>query len=652
MSRRISRVRIQNWMAYRGTFNLELPGGPIGVLARYEGNPRRSNWAGKTAFLEVFKFALTGVHRKRTLDALITRGETKATVAIELSDRTVVKRTLERGRAQVIEVITPSGQIFTGDAAVETLSDIVPDVKDAEATYWFAQGDTEALVGQRSGERRALIWRWLELDVWDRALAKARERGRANEIELEAIRRAEVPAEVNVTLTEGLAGMHRAKIAELEARLEEIDAELDEVKAARAGEWQIAELEKLRTDAKSLRSQISGLTIHPDADLEALKRTVAEADRALGVALAEARAAETARSPGSWSGTCPVTRKACGIADEVRSDVDALEKRSREARAALEKAERERALQSAGLDSMVQARARRAGLVERFNATTEKIRALVPEVEKVKAELAAIDVDVPALEADRARTRAAIAEARTMLGRCEADIDRAARDAERARAREAAREAAERKARIASLVARALGPNGIPSKIASVAIADLESRANALLEGTGLSFEFGWGRDTKELASICYTCGRAFPKTAKAKVCEGCGAQRGQKRSDDLEILVDDGSGEIEDATMKSGGARVLVATAIRLASGAMLREQMIARGWGDPVTFALVDEPFGALDTENREELARKFSAMLGAVGLEQALIVSHDAPLLDALPAKVVVTRRGDASTLHLEA
>jgi len=117
--------------------------------------------------------------------------------------------------------------------------------------------------------------------------------------------------------------------------------------------------------------------------------------------------------------------------------------------------------------------------------------------------------------------------------------------------------------------------------------------------------------------------------------------------SDELEILVDDGSGVIEDVKMKSGGARVLVASALRLTASLMLREIR-----GTPVGWATIDEPFGPLDAENREHLARVFSAMLGTVGLEQAFVVSHDVALLDAMPNRILIERTGGVSTVRLEA
>lgn len=71
----------------------------------------------------------------------------------------------------------------------------------------------------------------------------------------------------------------------------------------------------------------------------------------------------------------------------------------------------------------------------------------------------------------------------------------------------------------------------------------------------------------------------------------------------------------------------------------------------GSPVRFAVVDEPFGALDAENRETLARSFAGMLGSVGLEQAFVVSHDAALLAAMPARILITRDGSASRVELQ-
>jgi hypothetical protein len=204
--------------------------------------------------------------------------------------------------------------------------------------------------------------------------------------------------------------------------------------------------------------------------------------------------------------------------------------------------------------------------------------------------------------------------------------------------------AAERALRIAFLEVKAFA--AVPARIAKESVAVLEQQANMLLQDSGLSLEFAWERATKMLAPICVACGHLYAGQ-RDKQCSSCGAERGPKMSDELEILIEDGSGEIEDVKMKSGGAKILVASSLRLAASSMLREQR-----GAAVGWACIDEPFGPLDAENREALARTFSGMLGSVGLEQAFVVSHDQVLLDALPSRIIVERSGGVSTLRLEA
>ena len=57
-----------------------------------------------------------------------------------------------------------------------------------------------------------------------------------------------------------------------------------------------------------------------------------------------------------------------------------------------------------------------------------------------------------------------------------------------------------------------------------------------------------------------------------------------------------DGTTVPEDVKAKSGGAKVLVGSSIRLGAGMMLRDRRGAR-----CAWAQIDEPFGALDEENR---------------------------------------------------
>jgi DNA repair exonuclease SbcCD ATPase subunit len=156
---------------------------------------------------------------------------------------------------------------------------------------------------------------------------------------------------------------------------------------------------------------------------------------------------------------------------------------------------------------------------------------------------------------------------------------------------------------------------------------------------------FSWARELADKATACDECGYVYA-TKRGDECPTCKAPRGKKLAQELELLCDDGSGLEEDARFNSGGTRAIVGAAVRLAASAMLRRMR-----GSSAAWAIVDEPFGSLDAENREQLARTFAGMLNSVGLEQAFVVSHDPVLLEALPHRIVIDRDGSSSTPRFE-
>lgn len=648
---RITKLVLTNWMAFRGRQELDLPALPIAIVGRYADNGRRSNWAGKTALLEAIGYALHGEHRKRLEDGIIHYGMSEASVSVTLDTGDVITRTRPRGgptKVMVTKFDNTGAVALEGAAAEERVGRLLGmSAEDLAATVVFAQGDTEALVGMRSGERRKIVGRWLELERWERAGDAARKR----------LKDATSRLDVLQSLSPPTAAMTREQIAAEREELEGIEADSAELelagddaatklRALNAGDVS-DELARVVENGKRARARLTELGQHgPLGELEQLR---AEETR-LAVELAEAD--KRSKELGDiiehgFDGVCPVMGEACPADKLVGATVEQHAHLVEEARAnrtrlfGLHRSARD-AVAAAGRRMQDRAEAKAA-----YDAATTRYKELRAKADERAVRLA--EVDVKALQDAVAAGREAGArrtEARgrlTFLAHVERDIERREKEDERRRAELGT---LAREVKILAAVTKALGSTGISQRIAASQLVALEERANAMLAGSGLSFVFGWERETKDPAPLCLECGHVF-KGKSMKPCPSCEAPRGLKRSDELEILVDDGSGEVEDVRAKSGGARVLVASAIRLAGGAMLRELK-----GSRVAWSIVDEPFGPLDAENREALARTFAGMLGSVGLEQAFVVSHDAALLEALPARIVVRRENDASIATVEA
>jgi len=647
---RISRLTLWGWMPFADEYVLELPAGPIAVVARYVGNPRRSNWAGKTSLIEAITWCLFGQHRKRLEDGVINNARQECGVELELSDLMVVRRVRKRGSATVLTV-NLGDEVRRGAAAQEVILDrLCMAHEDYTATVDFTQDDIESLVGMRSGDRRKVISAWLRMERWAQAGRSATDalRNASNGLLAARVMRSSLTG--LLTQEEEQTGrtlLERAStdLVDRRARLGAIDAELSKLESPDALARSIDELTRLRKESVVLRFQLKE---RPAAEQAVSKARVMLDEHRAVLRSAEVRVGDLqAIKEAGFDGVCPITCSACKVATEVTAFVqrsatllpDAVNAQL-EAHGALNKA----LIPTAPIEARLRELGRVGGQYATMVSRGKELAALVAgqthtAVAELRAKRSRLEQErVDVLAAFQAAVRVetewtgkldALATVRAQAAKCDADI--------------AAFEAA---VRVAGLVVRALGPAGVPTRIARAHVARLEHIANGLLADSALSLEFAWERPTKDLEPICMECGHLYAGQ-RDKKCPGCAAARGPKMSDELELLVDDGSGEIEDVRAKSGGARILVASALRLAASAMLRDVR-----STPVAWATVDEPFGPLDTENREGLARIFTGMLGAVGLEQAFVVSHDVVLLDRLPHRLVIEREGSSSTLHLEA
>lgn len=652
---RIGRIKLTNFLAFKGEHELVLPPGPIGVFARYLDNPRRSNWAGKTALLQAVKYAIDGTHRKRTDDEVIHHGETTMVVELELvggAADVVIRRTKTRGKPTMFEYELRGGVEARGDDARRAIDQLLQMTgPDLESTLFFEQGDIESVCAAEASARRAVITRWLRLERWTGYGKVAREQQRDAESRLSAAHQvmAQIVARRLPALEQHDAPAIEQDLAEIETQLSFLREEIPKLEKV-AAQWRaVREGANEQEMLRSMGERFRAIQVPPDVPAEDVAASAARmkaAHGALEVKRGEAHRTGLLASIG-FDGSCPVTRSACPAREHVDGQRASFAEAAREAREGFRLASVELEGATAQAEAVRLGQQTRAAALARRD---EMRTMLVRQRERVDA-WRARHADVEAV--DETHITGQLEDLRKSMEICQRqkadlqlELERIARH-ERDTVQQ--RDEIEKWAKLArkrQLVSKALGPTGIVARIASVQLRTLEQRANDLLTGTGLGFVFGWERETQEVAPVCYECGHTY-KGKRDKTCPACGAERGMKRRDELEILVHDGSGiDGEDVSTKSGGAKVLVASAIRLAGGMLLREQR-----GSPMRFALVDEPFGALDVENKTLLARTFAGFLGSVGLEQALVVSHDEALLEALPVKIVVIRDGSSSRLVLE-
>jgi exonuclease SbcC len=647
---RIRTIEIVNWMPFGGSHVLDLPAGAIAIRARYEDAPRRSNWAGKSALLEAVDWCLTGTHRKRVDDDLIHEGRdrVRARVVLEEGDYLVeVDREKLRGKP-VRFVVRADGEEYERQAASDAVVRLLGlDAADYRATAYFVQDDVLGLVARPSGQRRQVVAEWLGLDAWGRVAARARARLGEVAARVEGMR-AELAVRVrdrDARDADELAGEVGRSAGALFATREVIgewEEELEVAADAELTRQDLARIERIRPEVVELREQIKVAT-PPASDLEESRRARAEALETLSRACRDLEEADRLRL-GEFDGRCPVTCEACPVADGVRANGAAAERRH-DAALEVRRGAEATMVTIRRSNEELEGRARAAArLRERHNALLEEGKRLRRAVDERGSADPADDDRVAELRRTLAEAREAAADQAADLREAQIEERRVAGASEWIEERGRELDVLEREARAAALAAKAAGPTGIPAAISEAAVARLEDRANALLSGTGLSIEFAWERETKKLSPECEECGYSY-RGQRDKSCPACGAERGAKRSDELEILVHDGSRMIEDVRVKSGGAKVLVASAIRLAAGHMLRARR-----GSRCSWVSVDEPFGPLDAENREGLAATFGGMLAGVGLEQAFVVSHDAALLEALPHGIEIVRSGGSSRVEV--
>lgn len=647
---RISRIRLMNWLRYSGSVEVALDASIYAVTGRFAHDDRRSNWSGKTSLLEAIRFALYGVHRAPREDDWITHGESEGCVEVEFGNGLMIRRSRQRGRATQF-IMVHEDATASGDDAQKAVAEWTGLTReDFEATCWIGQKALARFILARPGERFDTVSGWVGLGPLQRCEERARLRlseFTTSIASAEAIVAASERVLIDARTTLGLAASVplddvllalNARVDQAHSRVEDAErigakarAGLDAAHARKRHDELLREQAEVNDSLRGAKEKFDAL---PPADAGEHGLMLAEARAAMQTAGGEVKS-KASLARGEFDGHCPVA----GIACPARGDINRMAAENRvlhkQALEAYDTTCRAEAVLRHAHDTAVRIERDRAGLLGQRDTLRKRALALREATRQAPPDgpgLAEAEADVRAsveVFEDAAREHAT---ALAVFERAQnAMLDRARMQDTVDKAKD--------ECVVLRAALRVFGRQGAQQRIAEAALGEIEQGANALLRDAGidLSVTMRWSREAASgLAVTCDACGAPFPASQRVKRCERCGAERPPKTVEKLDVDLSDRSGAAED----------LAGAALQLAASAWLRRERDVR-W----SVALIDEPFGALDEANRRAFAAHLVKMLrGRFGFEQSFIVAHSPDVLDAMPARIVVTADEYGSTLEV--
>lgn len=646
---RLASLRIKNFGCYRGDHILELGPKVYAIVARMQDDVERSNWLGKSTLLESVIYALEGTHRHRYDEDLVSRGEAAVESELTFDEGTRILRSKLKGKRTSLYFFPrggdPTKPLIQDEAqlAIAKFVGLSPD--DFRATCYFEQKKMARFITTEPSKRMDMVSAWFRLDPLERCetavhrmAASLEDTNKKLDGHLAALdqRKEDLARSLGWTEKDGLREAIDRAIANLDAELETrkgiigaLEDRLQKNAELLAARSRVTDYQNVVAEGKRAREEFDKVKLPVlQKAWEASSAHLAKENADLeGIAREVRQKRQLAR--GQFDGVCPVAEIECPAKAAINTE------RARNAELAAE-AEKRHA-EKAGLvhaASVMESKTRQGfqdaqRMKDRLDLLREQAKKLAEQARA--AQEAGEPVDPIALRQDLEKERGDMLDAKGKVERLRAwgkELD----DAVVTR-----KTLYEKKAEIAGQLgtfreaAVIFGKRGAQRRVAEGALQQIQDDANEMLResGANLSIEARWSREGKGLASACEACGNPFPASAKVKHCERCGAARGPKLENKLDIVLSDWSGAAED----------LAGAGIQLAASRWLREER-----GTSWSTALLDEPFGALDAAHRKGFASHLTAMLsGRYGFEQAFVVAHHASVLDALPGRIEIVSDG---------
>lgn len=633
--RYVRELTLLNWGPFKGEHTIKLEPTVYAVTAQHHANQDRSNWIGKTWFLDSMLFALTGMMPDTcTLaDDWITHGEAEGCVTLVADDGTVVFRGRKRGQSTKLVVkVKGKKKQQVQKVAQETLYSMMGmDGDDLLATSFIRQKQISRLITADPTTRTDIVNGWVELDPLQRAEQWLRDR-------LNGLLKEELQLAVGEA-PEGEASELVKEWAQVDGTtgLRRLERDALQKQYASAGTWKqheqlVGQFSELQRQGKALRFKVDAFkspdvdALHAEAQaIELSRATALDREHGLRVMVND-----------DWDSKCPLTCEVCPVEGEVREIGVRMGTEHGEAEVVLDQVDLDAKV---ARDAHTAARAQQMmheGEVRQLKDLRKRAAELMPSVRYIEDH---DEVDTTKVTVALNQHNADIAQGERQLGDLEARIEahRLHEDAtQRVAQQRAELQGTIRTCREAIAV---VGRQGAQREVAEAALFRIERGANELLQQSSIDLQVKvqWAREASSgLAVHCDTCGSVFSKSQKVKVCEICSAKRGPKRIEKLQIIPSDRSGAADDIT----------GLGFQLAASAWLRAKRSA-SW----SVTCIDEPFGALDAANCRALSTHLYALIrGNYAFAQGFLVAHNAAVMENLPARIRIFQGVEGITLEV--
>ncbi|MCK5642739.1 MAG: hypothetical protein KAJ19_18160 [Gammaproteobacteria bacterium] len=639
-------ICVEDYGPFKGKHTIKLAPSVYGVIGRHDDDPGRSNWLGKSWALGLVRFALFGAHGGSTEDGIIHDGESKCTVAIEMDDGTCIQRSRERGKSTQLLLCIGTSTNATQKRAQELIEEYIKmSLPDFDASCFIEQKQIARMVIARPAERTEIVNAWLELKPLQEACGYASDELRTHlqskaaimvcvekDLELRADENYDDKAQQELIkkLELSLAG-----IVDLRSLLK------DDIEVALQWENQNTwahEFEELVVQGRAKKIDVAKL----EAELVVSGEEEMLEDEAQEAATASTNARarhddDKLLAKGEFDGQCPVMRAECPVSAGVRQTKHHAKKRLPQH---VENTDRLKLK----YDAAMTLKANRATVERELTKAIRELDQIRKDAnERADAHDFVEDNEDPGdpselrVREEQYDEQIASKKGELSLARqVRVDWEAAGKSVEKS---QGDLEAIDDKIRTAREAVAILGRGGAQKEIATSALADIETLANDLLTSASidLSIAVQWAREGKGLASHCDACGAPFGTSAKVKACPSCNSARGPKMVEKLELELSNRSGAADD----------IAGLAFQLAASSWLRKKRKS-DWST----VFIDEPFGALDETNADNLSTHLHSMIqGKFGFEQGFLVAHSPRIMGAMPARVVVASDGTSSRLGVE-